>query len=52
MYNEILANIGGFMAQLRFPTLLGQGILAAVEFLLTGGKFFWDLIVRAFAFIF
>jgi len=52
MFNEILANIGGFMAQLRFPTLLGQGILAAVELFLTAGKFFLDLITKAFGFIF
>jgi len=51
MFNNILSSIGGFMAQLRLPTMLGQGILAAVEFLLTGGKFIIDLFTKAFGFL-
>ena len=52
MFNDILANIGGFMAQLRIPTLLGQGILAVVELFLTVGQFMIDMIVRGYEAIF
>ena len=52
MYNDILAQIGGFMGQLRVPTQMGQGIISAVEFFLVGGRFMIDLFIRAFGFLF
>jgi len=50
--NSILSSIGGFMAQLKIPTLMGQGIIAVVEFILTGGQFIVGLFTKAFGFIF
>ena len=48
--NGILTTISGAMATLKIPTLLGQGILSIVEFLLVGGNFFVELFKNLFSF--
>ena len=48
--NSILTTISNAMGSLKIPTLLGQGILSVVEFLLVGGNFFVELIKNIFSF--
>jgi hypothetical protein len=50
MFNNLLATIGKVMGFFKVPTKAGQGFLAFIEFFLTAGKFFWDLVVKIFTF--
>ena len=52
MVNSILSVVGTIMTALKIPTLMGQGIIAVIEFLLTAGQFFIGLFTKAFGFIF